>query len=93
MSQQPNQDWPAWIVAASTAVPLVAVPFVWLSKLLGRKVGRKEWEAYLKSRDDLSEARHRENLANFKELFKATNATGERVARLEGVITGVHRQL
>ena len=89
-----NQDWPAWIVAICTVIPLVAIPFIWLSCVAGnaRSIA-DEWKEYLEQRDELSESRHLENLANFKELFKSTSTTGERVARLEGVITGNHRQL
>lgn len=92
MSQNPNQDWPGWIVAASAAVPVVAIPFVWLSKKLGNKVSRKEWEAYLKQRDDLSEARHLENLANFRTVTAAVTDLGQRISHVEGAMSGTYRR-
>lgn len=56
-------------------------------------VSRKEFKDYLEARDRLSEDRHQENLDNFRDLFTVSSANGERVARLEGVLTGNHRQL
>ena len=102
MSQPTSgQDWPAWLnlLWGMLAVP-AAYAWRWASSRLSRteltdylqERDRKQDE-YLATRDQLSEDRHRENLGNFKELFKATSTTGERVARLEGVITGNHRQL
>lgn len=93
MSQPtPNQDWPAWIVAVSATVPIAAVPFAWLAKKLSNKVSRKEWEAYLKQRDDLSEARHKENLSNFRTVTAAVNDVGQRISHVEGAMSGTYRR-
>lgn len=89
---QPNQDWPAWIVAVCATVPVVGLPFAWLARKLSSKVDRTEWEAYLQQRDELADTRHSENLENFRQLFKVSSATGERVARIEGSISGSYRR-
>lgn len=62
-----------------------------LEQSVAGTVSRNEFREYLEGRDRLSEDRHQENLDNFRDLFNVSSANGERVARLEGVITRNHR--
>lgn len=85
---QPNQDLPGWIVAISAAVPVAAVPFVWLSKKLGNKINRQEFATYLKKRDDLSDERHISNTRLLEDIRGDLSNARERLCAIEGEMKG-----
>lgn len=89
---QPNQDWPAWIEASCASLGIIGVPVGWLIKRVLGSVSRKDFKDYLEARDALSERRHSENLGRLDAIRNEVYASREKIAHLEGAISGSYRR-